>query len=146
MSNEKKNDTESEVKVFAKIGEEYTLSSGNKITIQPLPWGKEIFVCQLVSKFFTENNMIEIFNNLSSVDNESDDAGFDAMVRLITPLIQEAPQTITQIVAILTSKPEKEIEETLTADDVMGVFVPFLRSLFSKYAVIFQQASQTLVK
>jgi len=146
MSNEKKNDTESEVKVFAKIVEEYTLSNGNKITIQPLPWGKEIFVCQLVSKFFTENNMIEIFNNLSSVDNESDDAGFDAMVRLITPLIQEAPQTITQIVAILTSKPEKEIEETLTADDVMGVFVPFLRSLFSKYAVIFQQASQTLVK
>ena len=146
MSNEKKNDTESEVKVFAKIGEEYTLSNGNKITIQPLPWGKEIFVCQLVSKFFTENNMIEIFNNLSSVDNESDDAGFDAMVRLITPLIQEAPQTITQIVAIITSKSEKEIEETLTSDDVMGVFVPFLRTLFSKYTTIFQQASQTLVK
>jgi hypothetical protein len=142
MSNEKKEDLE--VKAFAAIGEEYTLTNGNKINIKPLPWGKEIFVCQLVSKFFTENGMIEVFNNLGNV--EEGESGFDAMLGLVTPLIQQAPQTITQIVAIITSKSEKEIEETLTSDDVMGVFVPFLRTLFSKYTTIFQQASQTLVK
>lgn len=134
----------SDTEKFVPTGEEYTLSNGGKITIMPLPWGKEIQVCQMVSKFFSDNNIIDIFNKISETE-DGEDSGLETTSMLLTPLIQEAPQIVTKIVAILINKEEVYVEETLTSDDVMGVFIPFLKSLFNKYTKMFQQVSQPLV-
>jgi hypothetical protein len=115
---------------------ELTLSNGEKITIKTLSWGKEIKVLQIVSKFFDENKLLEVFNSLSS---EDDSSNFDAISKLFLPLIGEAPQSITQIVSIIINKDEKFVEESLTSEDVMQVFTPFLKLLFNKYKKMFQK-------
>jgi hypothetical protein len=115
---------------------ELTLSNGEKITIKTLSWGKEIKVLQIVSKFFDKNKLLEVFNSLSS---EDDSSNFDAISKLFLPLIGEAPQSITQIVSIIINKDEKFVEESLTSEDVMQVFTPFLKLLFNKYKKMFQK-------
>jgi len=115
---------------------ELTLSNGEKITIKTLSWGKEIKVLQIVSKFFDENKLLEVFNSLSS---EDDSSNFDAISKLFLPLIGEAPQSITKIVSIIINKDEKFVEESLTSEDVMQVFTPFLKLLFNKYKKMFQK-------
>ncbi|MBT4731895.1 hypothetical protein HOB87_08000 [Candidatus Woesearchaeota archaeon] len=115
---------------------ELTLSNGEKITIKTLSWGKEIKVLQIVSKFFDENKLLEVFNSLSSDDDTSN---FEAISKLFLPLIGDAPQSITKIVSIIINKDEKFVEESLTSEDVMQVFTPFLKLLFNKYKKMFQK-------
>jgi hypothetical protein len=123
-----------EIETFLPENNKVTLSNGQVIEIKPLNWGKEIKVCQLVSKFFGDNNLMEAFN---LVDKEED--SLTAISNLIIPLVNEAPQIITQIIALLIEKETKEIEESLTSEDVMQIFVPFLQNLFTKYTKMFQK-------
>jgi hypothetical protein len=121
---------------FVQEDNSITLANGEIIQIKPLKWGKEIRVCQLVSKFFGDNNLIKAFTALEG-DGETDN--LEAISNLIIPLINEAPQVITQILAIILEKDEKYIDESLTSEDVMQIFVPFLQNLFTKYIQIFQK-------
>jgi hypothetical protein len=121
---------------FVQEDNSITLANGEIIQIKPLKWGKEIRVCQLVSKFFGDNNLIKVFTALEG-DGETDN--LEAISNLIIPLINEAPQVITQILAIILEKDEKYIDESLTSEDVMQIFVPFLQNLFTKYIQIFQK-------
>ena len=125
-----------ELNTFSPLGKEFSLSNGDKVTINPLPWGKEIKVCQLVSKFFGDNDITKAFTLLEK-DGEND--SIEAISNLIVPLINEAPQVITQILAILIDKDEEYINESLTSEDVMQIFVPFLQNLFAKYTKMFQK-------
>jgi len=121
---------------FVQEDNSITLANGEIIQIKPLKWGKEIRVCQLVSKFFGDNNLIKVFTALEG-DGETDN--LEAISNLIIPLINEAPQVITQILAIILEKDEQYIDESLTSEDVMPIFVPFLQNLFTKYIQIFQK-------
>jgi len=121
---------------FVQEDNSITLANGEIIQIKPLKWGKEIRVCQLVSKFFGDNNLIKAFTALEG-DGETDN--LEAISNLIIPLINEAPQVITQILAIILEKDEQYIDESLTSEDVMQIFVPFLQNLFTKYTKIFQK-------
>jgi hypothetical protein len=123
-----------ELETFLPEDNKVTLSNGEVIVIKPLNWGKEIKVCQLVSKFFGDNNLMEAFNLL----DKSED-GLTAISNLIIPLVNEAPQIITQIIALLIEKDTQYIEESLTSEDVMQIFVPFLQKLFAKYTEMFQK-------
>ncbi len=125
-----------ELETFLPEDIKVTLSNGTAIVIKPLNWGKEIKVCQLVSKFFSGNTVIEAFNEISKDDGKND---LDAISQLLIPLVSEAPQVITQILALLLDKDIKYVEESLTSEDVMQIFVPFLQNLFTKYTEIFQK-------
>lgn len=113
----------------------YTLSDGSTLEVKPLSWGKEIKVCKLVAKFFDKTDLLTSFNSLSDLKEES---ALESIAEMILPLINEAPDAVTQIVSIITDKEEKFIEESLTSEDVMQVFIPFLKNLFSKYVKMFQ--------
>lgn len=126
-----------ELETFLPETKEYVLSNGDKVTVAPLKWGKEIKVCQLVSKFFSDNNMIDTFTAIASDQGD----GLDAISNLMIPLINEAPQVITQILVILLNKDIEYIEESLTSEDVMKIFMPFLQSLFTKYTNLFQKVA-----
>ena len=132
-----------EIEKMLPSDEEIILSNGEKIVIKSLPWGKEIKVCQLVSKFFDDNGLVDVFNIISS-DEESSD--FQAISKLLIPLVSNAPQVITQIISIIINQDEKYVEESLTSEDVMQIFVPFLQLLFNKYTKMFQQTNLKLVK
>jgi hypothetical protein len=123
-------------KTFIPEDNNVTLASGDIVEVNPLNWGKEIKVCQLVSKFFGDNDITKAFTALEG-DGETD--SIEAISNLIVPLINEAPQVITQILAILIEKDEKYIEGSLTSEDVMKIFIPFLQNLFTKYTKMFQQ-------
>ena len=130
MSNEEK-----ELKTFLPNGNKYTLSNGDVLKVEPLKWGKEIKVCQLVSKFFGETNMIEAFAAIASDEEDN----LEAISAMLIPLINEAPQVITQILVLLLNKDQEYIEESLTSEDVMQIFLPFLQNLFTKYTNLFQK-------
>ncbi len=125
-----------ELETFVPENIKVTLSSGEDIEIKPLNWGKEIKVCQLVSKFFSGNAVIEAFNEIAKEDGKND---LDVISQLILPLVSQAPQVITQILVLLLDKDTKYVEESLTSEDVMQIFVPFLQNLFTKYTEIFQK-------
>ncbi len=129
--------SEKELETFLPEDTKVTLANGEVIEIKPLNWGKEIKVCQLVSKFFSGNSVIEAFNEIANEDGDNND--LDTISKLIIPLINEAPQAITQILALLLNKDTEYIEESLTSEDVMQIFVPFLQNLFTKYTEIFQK-------
>ena len=122
--------------VFIPEDNNVTLANGTVVEVKPLNWGKEIKVCQLVSKFFGDNDITKAFTLLEK-DGEND--SIEAISNLIVPLINEAPQVITQILAILIDKDEEYINESLTSEDVMQIFVPFLQNLFAKYTKMFQK-------
>jgi hypothetical protein len=126
----------SDDKTFLPDENNVTLANGKVVEIKPLNWGKEIKVCQLASKFFGENDIVGAFTALEG-DGETD--SIEAVAKLIVPLIGEAPQVITQILAILLEQDEKYINESLTSEDVMKIFIPFLQNLFTKYTKMFQK-------
>jgi hypothetical protein len=123
-------------KTFVPEDNSRTLANGEVIEVRQLNWGKEIKVCQLVSKFFGANDITKAFTALEG-DGETD--SIEAISNLIVPLINEAPQVITQILAILIEKDEQYINESLTSEDVMQIFIPFLQNLFTKYTKMFQE-------
>jgi hypothetical protein len=123
-------------KTFLPEDNNVTLANGTVIEVKPLNWGKEIKVCQLVSKFFGENDIVNAFTALEG-DGETD--SIEAISKLIIPLVSEAPQVITQILALLIEQDEKYVLESLTSEDVMQIFVPFLQNLFTKYTKMFQK-------
>ena len=131
--------SDKELETFLPENKEYELSNGDKAIVAPLKWGKEIKVCQLVSKFFSDNNMVDAFTAIASDEGD----GLDSISDLMIPLINNAPQVITQILVILLNKDEQYIEESLTSEDVMKIFLPFLQSLFTKYTNLFQKATAT---
>jgi hypothetical protein len=123
-------------KTFIPEDNNVTLTNGSVVAVNPLNWGKEIKVCQLVSKFFGDNDLTKAFTALEG-DGETD--SIEAISNLIVPLINEAPQVITQILAILLDKDDEYINESLTSEDVMKIFIPFLQNLFAKYTKMFQK-------
>jgi hypothetical protein len=122
-------------KTFIPEDNSVTLTNGQVVEVNPLNWGKEIKVCQLVSKFFGNNDLTKAFTALEG-GGEAD--SIEAISNLIIPLINEAPQVITQILTILLDKDDIFIEESLTSEDVMKIFIPFLQNLFAKYTKMFQ--------
>jgi hypothetical protein len=122
-------------KTFIPEDNSVTLANGQVVEVNPLNWGKEIKVCQLVSKFFGNNDLTKAFTALEG-GGEAD--SIEAISNLIIPLINEAPQVITQILTILLDKDDVFIEESLTSEDVMKIFIPFLQNLFAKYTKMFQ--------
>jgi hypothetical protein len=132
MSDEKK------VETFIPEDNKFTLTNGEVLEVKPLNWGKEIKVCQLVSKFFGDNNMIDVFTLIAGTEDGKENS-LEAISGLIIPLINEAPQVITKILALMLDKEPTYIEESLTSEDVMQIFVPFLQSLFTKYTKMFQK-------
>ncbi len=128
--------SEQELKTFLPESTKVTLVNGQVLEIKPLNWGKEIKVCQLVSKFFSDNTLLEAFNEIATEEGKND---LDAISKLMIPLVNEAPQVITEILALLVNKETEYIEESLTSADVMQIFVPFLQDLFTKYTEIFQK-------
>ena len=125
-----------ELETFVPESTKVTLTNGTELEIKPLNWGKEIKVCQLVSKFFSDNTLIEAFNEIATTEGKND---LDAISKLMVPLVNEAPQVITEILALIIDKDTTYIEESLTSEDVMQIFVPFLSSLFAKYKKMFQK-------
>jgi hypothetical protein len=125
-----------ELETFVPESTKVTLADGTKLEIKPLNWGKEIKVCQLVSKFFSDNALLEAFNNITTTEGAND---LDAISKLIIPLVNEAPQVITEILALVINKDNTYVEESLTSEDVMQIFVPFLQNLFTRYTKIFQK-------
>lgn len=125
-----------EIEKILPIDKEIELSNGDKVVIKNLSWGKEIKVLQLVSTFFDDNKLLDVFNMLS--EDKGDVTDFDAISKLVLPLVSKAPQVITKIVAIIINKDEKYVEESLASEDVMQVFTPFLKTLFNKYMKMFQ--------
>jgi hypothetical protein len=123
-------------KTFIPEDNSVTLANGQVVEVNPLNWGKEIKVCQLVSKFFGNNDLTKAFTALEG-GGEAD--SIEAISNLIIPLINEAPQVITQILTILLDKDDIFIEESLTSEDVMKIFIPFLQNLFAKYTKMFQK-------
>lgn len=122
-------------KTFIQESTNVTLADGTVLEIKPLNWGKEIKVCQLVSKFFGDSNLVKIFTTIEADETNS----IEAISNLIVPLVNNAPQVITQILTILLNKDEQYVEESLTSEDVMKIFVPFLQNLFTKYTEMFQK-------
>ena len=129
--------SDDKVATFIPEDNKFTLTNGEVLEVKPLNWGKEIKVCQLVSKFFGDNNMIDVLSLIAGGDGKDD--SLEAISGLIVPLINEAPQVITKILATLLDKEPTYIEESLTSEDVMQIFVPFLQSLFTKYTKMFQK-------
>jgi hypothetical protein len=125
-----------ELETFVPESTKVTLANGTELEIKPLNWGKEIKVCQLVSKFFSDNTLLEAFNEISTTEGKND---LDAISKLIIPLVNDAPQVITEILALIINKDVKYIEESLTSEDVMQIFVPFLQNLFTNYTEMFQK-------
>jgi hypothetical protein len=123
-------------KTFIPEDNNVTLANGETVEVIQLNWGKEIKVCQLVSRFFGDNSITKAFTALEG-DGETD--SMEAISNLVVPLINEAPQVITQILAILIVKDEEYINESLTSEDVMQIFIPFLQNLFTKYTKMFQK-------
>ncbi len=130
--------SDKEVETFIPEDNQFTLTNGEVLEIKPLNWGKEIKVCQLVSKFFGDNNMIDVFSLIVGTEDGKEDS-LEAISRLIIPLINEAPQVITKILALMLDKEQTYVEESLTSEDVMQIFVPFLQNLFTKYTKMFQK-------
>ncbi len=126
--------SEKELETFVPESTKVTLANGTILEMKPLNWGKEIKVCQLVSKFFKDNTLLEAFNELANEEGNND---LDAISKLMIPLVNEAPQVITQIIALLINKEDTYVEESLTSADVMQIFVPFLQNLFTKYTQMF---------
>lgn len=116
----------------------YTLASGNKLEVLPLNWGKEIKICKLVAGFFSESQMLSAINSISNLKEGDEEDSIESIAEMIIPLINEAPDAITEIVALITNKDNAFVEESLTSEDVMQVFIPFLKQLFSKYMTMFQ--------
>jgi hypothetical protein len=80
--------------------------------------------------------LLEAFNEISTTEGKND---LDAISKLIIPLVNDAPQVITEILALIINKDVKYIEESLTSEDVMQIFVPFLQNLFTNYTEMFQK-------
>jgi hypothetical protein len=115
------------------------LESGEELEIKPLSWGKEIKVLKLVSGFFGDSEILSAVTAISKIkDNDEDSAeSLGILSNILLPAINEAPDAITEIVAIITDETKEFVEESLTSEDVMKVFVPFLKKLFTKYTKMF---------
>jgi hypothetical protein len=116
------------------------LTSGEELEIKPLTWGKEIKVLKLISSFFGDSEILTAVQAISKIKDEEEDSteSLDVLSKLLLPAIDEAPDAITKIVAIITDETSEFVEESLTSEDVMKVFVPFLKVLFAKYTKMFQ--------
>jgi hypothetical protein len=120
------------------------LSNGLTLEVKPLSWGKEIKVCKLVSGFIGDSEILTAINTISSIKEGDEDSAesLASLSKILLPAINEAPDKITQIVSIITEKEVKFVEESLTSEDVMKIFIPFLRKLFTKYMTMFNQGTK----
>lgn len=116
------------------------LSDGEELEIKPLSWGKEIKVLKLVSGFFGDSEILTAVQAISKIKDEEEDSSesLEVLSKILLPAINEAPDAITEIVAIITDEDKKFVEESLTSEDVMRVFVPFLKTLLAKYTKMFK--------
>ncbi len=111
------------------------LSSGEELEVKPLNWGKEIKVMKLVSGFFGESDILTAVQAISKIKDgdENDGESLQIISKILLPAINDAPDAITEIVALITDEDKKFVEESLTSEDVMKIFVPFFKTLFTKY-------------
>jgi hypothetical protein len=131
---------EKQVEEMLPSGKELILSDGSKIYVKPISWGKEIQVCKLISNFMTASDMLKAINAVSSLKEDDSTESVEALTNILLPLMENAPTAITQIVGLVLDKPNEYIEESLTSEDVMQVFIPFLKETFNKYMRMFKIA------
>ncbi len=116
------------------------LDSGEELEVKPLTWGKEIKVMKLVSGFFGDSDILTAVQAISKIKDGDEDSGESIKIisKILLPAINDAPEAITEIVAIITDEDTEFVKESLTSEDVMKVFVPFLKTLFTKYTKMFK--------
>jgi hypothetical protein len=139
MSQEENKKTEDQVNNMLPNSDIIVLDNSLTLEIKPLNWGKEIKVMKLVSGFFGESDIITAVQSISQIKDEDEDSpeALKILSEILIPAINDAPQAITEIVSIITERDISFIEESLTSEDVMKIFVPFFKKLFTRYTKMF---------
>lgn len=117
-----------EIQAFVRQPQKITLPSGEVIEVQPLTWKQELMILKIIGELF-ETKLSSIFSAGQSVN-----AGL-----FIGQLLQSAPDSLTEIVSIITRKSKEEIEEKYILEDVAEIAFPFLEKFLKRLKLIGQQ-------
>jgi hypothetical protein len=107
-----------ELEVFFLHKKEYTLSSGERLELPRVGWGKLVRIT---------NTLLSILDECSSFKQLDwrRDLTIGDIIPLIREAIQVAPGKITDILHLITGRPKEWVEEELELEDVLGILVPF---------------------
>jgi hypothetical protein len=113
-------DAKSEMDVFFPDNK-MTLVNGEVLDIPKLTWKSESKAIKLVGRIF---NDVPVFKQI----NFSTVTGKDLLM-FLPALLEKAPDYITELVAVITKKEATWLDEHMTAEDMMGIIVPFFARL-----------------
>jgi len=110
-----------EIEAFTKSEREFTLSNGQTIKIKPLTWGQELKIIKILGELLnkTTQNTSVVVESLGEIELGSS----------IGALLEESPEAITKICAIITGLTTEEIETNFVFEDIVEICFPFLASL-----------------
>ncbi len=136
---EKKN----EVDVFFPKGGTVKLPSIKEpLTVKKFTWGKEAILGKMLGQLLKEINLGD-FQNLTENNIKGDP---QIVVTTFLPLLQNAPETVTKIVATILDKEEKWVNDSLDSEDIIEVLVPFFIGAFRKYQNMASNVSRKFPK
>lgn len=98
---------------------------GNGRTIKmKLPWGKERKILKVIGELFASIPS-EVTFGIKSSDNPG--------LALLEYLTKEAPEKVTQIVALLLDISEDDVDNKYDGDSIMEFAVPFITNYASRW-------------
>lgn len=115
------------------------LNNGERYTIPPITWGREIRILRVIRTvlngvFGEAPKRIPQITEDMSEDQKARIAGELAAINaqmtqhLLTVLLDEGPEQITEAASALFDQDTQWIEENLTIDRILEALVPFLRN------------------
>jgi len=110
------------------LEKEFKLSNGETIELPKLSWKKEIKIYKIIGNVTKKLN----------VTTEAEIKPMD-MLKLVSEMLVELPEPLTEICTILTGKSKEWIEDNLKLEDVTALVFPFFNRFIS---VITEQASK----
>ncbi len=125
-----KEEKKNEVDVFFPKGGKVTLPSCKEpLTVKKFTWGKEAKLGRMLGQLLKEINLGD-FQKLTETNIKGDP---QIVVNTFLPLLQNAPETVTSMVAIILDKEVQWVNDTLDSEDIIEVLVPFFIGAFRKY-------------
>ncbi len=132
-----------ELDVFFPDGGTVKLPSFEKpLEVKKIKWGKEAQLGKLIGSLLKDANI----SQFSQLTEKNIKANPQIVIDAFLPLLQNAPETVTKMVAIILDKDAVWVEGELVMGDIIEVLVPFFAGAFKKYQNLFGNINQKFLK
>ncbi len=143
MSETHEKSQKDELNVFFPDGGTVKLPSFKKpFEVKKIKWGKEAQLGKLIGSLLKDANISQ-FGQLTEKNIKGNP---QIVIDAFLPLLENAPETVTKMVAILLDETDTWVNENLSMPDIIEVLVPFFTGAFKKYQNLFGNINQRFQK